>query len=489
MEDYGVTENGFILKRMDTILEEVHADLSEGFGFDTTLYENSFLNILTTSIVSQIATLWEVGQEEYYAKNPSTATGLNLDNAVQYGGIRRTPKKQTAYLLHCTGDDGTTIESNTVVATDTNPEVRLIAVTDYSISREKCNSIVIKVAVVENNSVYTVSVNGNQYSYSTATENTESDIINGLKSVITLDGYAVNIDSNGYLVITDNTASRNNNIELSNNLTTHKVTTIASYFTEDYGKISLPNGIVTKIITNVSGLDSVVNKIVPVYGRLDETDIELRQSYIAKSALRSSSMIDSIVGEILSNVPDVESASGYENCTDSTDSRGLPPHSIEIIVEGGDKNAIAEVIARRRAGGIYTHGDVLVNVPGKYGELLPTRFNRPEYLYTWLKVTIHGKEAEVPENYVALVKQSVMDFSTNLVSGSALLTQLLNEGIYDTVAGVNYIDIKVAYSTSKSYSPSDTDYEAKNIYATTRQKILLNELRIGVTLYDETADV
>ena len=37
MQDYGVTDKGFVLKRMDTILEQIHADLSEGFGFDTRL--------------------------------------------------------------------------------------------------------------------------------------------------------------------------------------------------------------------------------------------------------------------------------------------------------------------------------------------------------------------------------------------------------------------------------------------------------------------
>ncbi len=35
MSDYGVTNQGFVLKRMDTILEEIHSDLTEGFGVDT----------------------------------------------------------------------------------------------------------------------------------------------------------------------------------------------------------------------------------------------------------------------------------------------------------------------------------------------------------------------------------------------------------------------------------------------------------------------
>ena len=41
--DYGVTDKGFVLKRLDVITEEVHQDLTTGFGFDTRLHRPSFL--------------------------------------------------------------------------------------------------------------------------------------------------------------------------------------------------------------------------------------------------------------------------------------------------------------------------------------------------------------------------------------------------------------------------------------------------------------
>lgn len=483
MSEYGVTEKGFVLKRMDTIIEEIHGDLSEGFKVDTALDDSSFLNVLVTTVASSVADLWEMGQDTYYSKYPSTASGLSLDNAVQYGGIRRMPRKQTCYLLHCTGDDGTTVKSGTVVASDTNPEKRLFAANDFVISRESFNSVLIRVAAVENN-VYTLAINSAIYSY-TNEDGTSEDILNGLLNAIDSNGYDVSITEDGYLSIADKAMSGNSLLELSENLTTHKVTTIASFFTEDYGKVVLPNGIITKIVTNVTGLDSVVNNVLPVYGRMQETDIELRQSYMAKSALRSNTMIDSIVGEILSNVADVESASGYENCENFEDERGLPPHSIEIVVEGGDENEIAEAIVRKKAGGIQTYGDVFVNVPGRYGDLLPTRFNRPEYLYTWLKITLTGNNSDMPGDYADLVKKSIMEFSTSLVAGTDLLIQLLNDGIYNTVAGVEFIDITVATSTDSNYIPTEDDYSRGNVKASTRQKVLLDDLRIEVTLNDD----
>lgn len=480
MPDYGVTNQGFVLKRMDTILKEIHSDLTEGFGVDTRLAETSFLDTLVTTFAGQIADLWETAQDSYYAKYPATAMGVNLDNAVQYGGIRRMPNKRTCYPLHCTGDDGAYIREEAVVATNTMPEVRLYLANEFQITRQNFNEVHIKVAVVESKALYTVTINGSQYSYSN-TGNSEADILAGLKDAITNAEYIVEYDSSNHVLkIIDTVKSRGNILVLSDNLTTSSVTTIANFFTQEYGHITLPYGIVTKIVNNIAGFTGVTNKLKPIYGRLQESDIELRQSYIAKSALRSNSMIDSIVAELLNNVSDVESASGYENNTNETNSRGLPPHSIEIIVEGGSDNVIAEAILKRKAGGIQTYGSVTVDVPGKYGDVIPIHFNRPEYLYTWLKVILHGDCSKLPMNYASLTITSICNDGSKMVAGSSLLIQLLNENIYNAVAGITYIEIQTAYSTNKAYIPKAEDYKQENIIVTSRQKVLIDERRIEV---------
>lgn len=481
MPNYGVTNKGFVLKRMDTILNEIHSDLTEGFGVDTRLAGTSFLNTLITTFAGQIAELWETAQDSYYAKYPATAVGVNLDNAVQYGGIHRMPNKRTCYPLHCTGDDGAYIRDEAIVATNTMPEVRLYSADEFKITRENFNIICIKVAVVESEALYTVTINGNQYVYLNY-NGSEGDILEGLKAAITNDEYIVEFNaSENILKITDTVKTRGNALVLSDNLTTSSVTTIANFFTQEYGHITLPYGIVTKMVNNISGFTGVTNQLQPIFGRLQESDIELRQSYIAKSALRSNTMIDSIVAELLNNVADVESASGYENDTDSTNERGLPPHSIEIIVEGGDNNKVAEAILRRKAGGIQTYGSVAVNVPGKYGDSILIHFNRPEYLYTWLKVVLHGDNGKVPTNYASLTTESICEDGSQMVAGNNLLTQLLNEGIYNAVAGITYVEIKTAYSTNKAYIPNEGDYKAENIIVTSRQKVLIDERRIEVT--------
>ena len=479
MPDYGITDKGFVLKRLDTILEEIHTDLTDGWKVDTRLAGTSFLNTLITTFGNQIANLWETAQDSYYAKYPATATELNLDHAVQYGGIKRAGDKRTSYILHCTGDDGTYVRENAVVATNTTPEIRLFSAEEFQIARERFNKVSVIVAS-EDTGVYTVSINGNQYSYSNPQGGKSSAILAGLAAAIKDEGYEVKVEDD-VLIINDKTKTRENVLTLTDNLTTSSVTSLANFLTNDYGKITLPYNIVTRMVNNITGFTAVTKLLEPTYGRKRETDIELRQSYIAKSALRSNTMIESIIAELLNNVEDVESASGYENDMDVTDERGLPPHSIEIIVEGGDNTAIAKAIFRRKAGGIQTHGSVVVNVPGEYGDTIPVRFNRPEYLYAWLKVQLEGDEAKIPVNYSSLTKQSLMEDGAQMTAGTSLLTQLLNEGIYDRVAGLTKIIIYTAYTTDSTVIPGDGDYQRdENIMATSRQKVLIDENRIEV---------
>ena len=480
MSDYGVTNDGFVIKRMDAVLDEIHSDLTDGFGFDTRSTQPSFLDVLVTTFAGQIADLWEAAQDSYYAKYPYTAEGKNLDNAVQYGGIKRKGNKRTIYPLHCTGDNGTIVREDAVVATTTKPEMKLFASREFVISKEHFNKVVLSVVSVEKTGNYSVTINGDKYDY-TNNNGDEAGILNGLKAKIVNENFDIAIDDNK-LKITDKDKSRSNSLILSDNLTTDSVTSIANFSTEKYGKIDFYKNTVEKMVTNVPGFTSVTNELSPVYGRLEETDVELRHSYIRKSALRSTTMIDSIVSELLNNVANVESATGSENHTDVVDERGLAPHSIEIVVEGGNDIEIASAILRKKAGGIQTNGKIVVNVPGNGNDTIPIRFNRPEYLFIWLKIVLHGEKKLLPLNYSKLVIESIMRDGAKMIAGKDLLIQPLTEGIYKTIAGVKFVDVLVGTSNNAETVPGSGDYKMENVLAKPNQKLLISSTRIEVSL-------
>ena len=52
MPEYGITETGLRIKRLDVILDEINADQTAGFGVKIGTNQRSFLNVLNTSFAS-----------------------------------------------------------------------------------------------------------------------------------------------------------------------------------------------------------------------------------------------------------------------------------------------------------------------------------------------------------------------------------------------------------------------------------------------------
>ena len=61
MAQYGLTPQGPNLKRLDTIIDEMHESMSERLGVNTRQNPQSLLNHLLTNVADRIAELWEFG--------------------------------------------------------------------------------------------------------------------------------------------------------------------------------------------------------------------------------------------------------------------------------------------------------------------------------------------------------------------------------------------------------------------------------------------
>lgn len=486
MLKWGITPTGFERKRLDQIRADLFSRLSEGWGVDVAQNPESKLNVLVTEFADKIAELWEVGEEIYHSQYPSSATGISLDNAVEYGGIRRIGNQKTYYSILCTGDDGTEIPEGTLLSSTTKPPVRFMASGWQSISRGQCNQISIKVVGLQDN-IYTVGINGNIYSVPGGDKPTVEGILYSLQAQISGDTFNATVDGD-HLVIEDRNLQRNNSILLSENLTTESVSSLIPFCSENFGKYMLPDGSISQIITNVTGLKKCINLVPPIYGRLRETDTELRKSYIKRIAVRSSYMLESITSAILDSVQGVEGIAAYQNDTNLYDDEGRPPHSVEIIVDGGSDLGIAKEILAKKASGIESFGEVRVEVPEMYGGTMPICFNRPQYVYIWLKVSLTvNPEQALPPNYVELTKQSIVEQAKGVEMGKSLLTQRLIGDIFRKVTGIAFVKFAAASSVNAGEVP--TEYEHENIAISSRQKAVIEEKRIEVELIGNVLEV
>lgn len=471
MATYGLTPQGPNIKRLDVILEEMHEDMSKKLGVNTRQNPQSILNHMMTNIADRIAELWEFGNEVYDSQYPSTAESSSLDNAAQFGGSTREMPAKSFYSILCTGLDGTVVPAGTLIASDTNPAINLTNQSDGQITRSSFNKAVVVLASESNSAALSVALNGELYSANT---------LEALASSITDDAFEVDY-ADGRLTIEATDEASSNTMVLSENLTTETVASIIQFGTVDYGDTFIPNGVITKIVKTVAGLESVTNVGSYIAGRLTETDVEFRQSYADKIYNRSSAMLESIKSAILENVQGVESVAPYENYTDATDSMGRPPHSIEIVVDGGSATEIAQQILNTKAGGINTFGDVETVLPGVYGEDITVRFNRPTYVYVWFQVgvTLSGS-TNPPTNYADLIKETILECMEGVEAGSDVIPQRFTTALYNKVSGIDYFDIRLFSSEDSSASPSS--YTERSVSITARQRAITSESRIGVVV-------
>jgi uncharacterized phage protein gp47/JayE len=492
MPDYGVTPDGFVLKRLDTIMDTIYGKLKDGWGFDPTINPQSLLNVLVTSFADEIASLWEVGQDVYYSQYPSSAEGLSLDNAMQFGGVTRLKKARTIYSLKCTGADGTNILYGSLVKSTTQPAKMFQCSRLQTISRSNFRRIRIRPVVGEGTiaELYTIAINNGTYSYEAQEGDNEETILNALSNAITDTDFTKTVAEREIEGVThfeltiEHIGGQSSNVMvLSDNLIVTECTSNIVFESVDYGEVIVPNNTITEIVTVINGFYSVTNDIAPVRGRLTETDVEARQSYIKRIAVRSKNMLESITSALYDSVQGVTAAMGYENCTSTTDSEGRPPHSIEIVVDGGDDGEVAQVIFSEKANGIQTYGSTTMDVADEFGNIHNISFSRPTYRYVWMKVSLTRNTAEaIPPNYAARTKLAIIEDGKNLNVGQTVFLQKFLTNIYKNVTGVSYISITACTTEIESQIPSAEDYTSDNIVIGQREKAVFDAARIEVNL-------
>ena len=155
----------------------------------------------------------------------------------------------------------------------------------------------------------------------------------------------------------------------------------------DIGDVSAAAGTITKIATPTLGWQTVENLLPAVEGEPVETDAELRRRQTFSTALPSLSVLDGIIGAVAS-ASGVTRFRGYENDSNATDADGIPAHSIAIVAEGGDTQAIGEAIAIKKTPGTGTYGTTAVATTDRYGVPNTINFFRPTPAVVGVEVTI-----------------------------------------------------------------------------------------------------
>lgn len=193
---------------------------------------------------------------------------------------------------------------------------------------------------------------------------------------------------------------------------------------QELGSIQAGANTLTSIETPTAGWQSVNNANAATAGQPIETDALLRRRQQASTALPSVVILDGIIGGIAA-LPGVTRVKAYENDTDLTDANGLPSHSISMIVEGGDAQLIAQVIAVKKTPGAGTYGTTLVSLIDNYGVPHNIKFYRPTYVPITVVITIHNLTG-----YTTSVGQAIVDAVIAMINGIAIGDDVFFTRIY-----------------------------------------------------------
>lgn len=177
--------------------------------------------------------------------------------------------------------------------------------------------------------------------------------------------------------------------------------------------VALPNTI-TNILTPTRGWQSATNLSQSSPGEPVEDDAALRIRQAGSVSIPSQTILDGVVAAV-SAVTNVSAVKPFENDTASTDSNGIPAHSISLVVNGGDSNAIASAIALKKTPGTGTYGTTSIDVTDDYGTRT-IKFFRPTDVPIACTVTITALTGYNTTIGTAL-QQAIVDYINGLGIG------------------------------------------------------------------------
>ena len=230
----------------------------------------------------------------------------------------------------------------------------------------------------------------------------------------------------------------------------------------------LPNTITTPV-TVILGVTNINNPAgASTVGENEETDAEFRERRKRSVSISNVGYTEGIQAA-LENLPDVTKASVFQNRTDTTDTHGIPGHSVWVIVQGGTDAEIGAVMDEKMAPGIGMKGTQSVIVPQVDGSFETYYFDRPsqELLYVTLNITpmngqaldqdyIKGKISTMSFlPYETVDSSAIICYTKSIQDNIALTCQISTDGTnWETVLTPSNLD-KYFYITTASITIND----------------------------------
>lgn len=419
---FGLDDTGFTLKRLEDILTDSRANAVTIFqdlaGPDDVVdtSDSSMLGRFINLFAPSDAILWEQAQFSYSSLDPNTATGIALENIVQYGGIVRLGDTFSTVPALFQGDSGTIIPIDSVVGSSITTDT-FKTTSPIILNPSLASGISVVVANVANSTVYDINYNEGVVNYTSSGSANEIEILDGLASVIASSHpllTAVVLGNTLHIKRQDLYQTSSFSVDTSE-LSIVSVAKVATIKSEVAGIVTGQANTLNVIKTPVLGWRTVTNIVNVTEGSLRETDAELRLRFRGTKSERGTNTLDSLYSA-LNSVEGVESVAIYENDTDGTTvvidgvTVSLPRHSFTPVILGGDGNDIAKTIWQNKPAGISSNGNTSVAIIDSQEFTHNIEFERPTPITIYIDIDL-TTTSQFPGDGADLIKQAIIDYA------------------------------------------------------------------------------
>lgn len=203
------------------------------------------------------------------------------------------------------------------------------------------------------------------------------------------------------------------------------------------GAISASSGTLTKIVTTVTGWDTVTNATA-IVGSLEESQSAFEQRRKDSVSLNARSTVNAVYANVAQcdGVIAVYAVDNKKNISETIDNYSLTPHSIFVSVIGGENADIAKAIYNNLSAGCDYNGNTSVDITNEYSGAVETvKFYRPDVFNIFVKVQIQNS-ASLQNDYENIVKQAVYNnfygLDSTKINNEPLLRLKMNDDLYSS---------------------------------------------------------
>ena len=214
---------------------------------------------------------------------------------------------------------------------------------------------------------------------------------------------------------------------------------------------------ITQIVTNVDGVERVNNNSNAIPAIFRETDAELFNRCLYFGSTATNSSFRSILANV-AQVKGVNRIAGAENVANQNkiiNGVELTPHSICIVVDGGEAQEIAEAIQKSRATGCDMVGDIEIPLYIDKQKYI-YRFYRPKMVAIKAKITVsQSNSGLIRADFEKITKEALANFINNLDIAKTITQPLLSNALIKIVGSdFNIDDLQFSKkSENLAYSP------------------------------------